>query len=72
MRKLFGFTLEEIGSELSKVVSYMVTKKSMKQLEDERLALRMAMRSVNGTEEESLRVQEGAVCAAMVSKKLGR
>jgi hypothetical protein len=73
MHRLFGFSLEEISAELSKVIAYAVTKKSMKELEDERLKLRQAMRSpfLNGTEEETLRIQEGVVCAAILSKKLG-
>jgi hypothetical protein len=73
MRKLFGFSLEEISAELSKVIAFAVTKKSVKELEDERLKLRQALRNpyLNGTEEETLRIQEGVVCAAIVSKKLG-
>jgi len=72
MRKLFGFSIEELSAQLSDVIKYAVTKKDLKELHDEQIRVQGQLRlTSNPAEREGLRMQEGILAAAILSKRFG-
>jgi hypothetical protein len=70
MKKLFGYTIEQLSSQLSEVIKYAVTK-DLKHLHDEQIRVRSQLQlTANPAERKGLQIQEGVLATAIISKKV--
>jgi len=71
MRKLFGIDVEAFANNISGMMNFLITKKTMDELKEEDACIKMELRAtINPVNCERLEMQQGLVAGAIMYKEI--